>query len=188
MTRENTKRLYLAIVVGAGVAAILVATTRAQIDGRLAAAVTILLVIELSIRFRYVIALLAWPVTVTRIALLMAFWGGLINLAWWVPDTRRWAVAAAVLFAIGVAIEIHNYVTRQWHIGSEVFQRSLRNDILRGIASATIAAITILLVADWSLRWTPIFAGALVVADALRLTEMVVRHRRLHGASPVSQI
>jgi hypothetical protein len=176
----DTKRWYLAIVVSAGAVSIAVAALRAQPAAQLAATMTILLVIELTIRFRYVIALLAWPATPVRLTLLSAFWAGLVNLAWRVPDVGEWAVAAATLFLIGIAIEVHNLATRQWEIGNAALQRALRNDILRGIASATLATFAMIVVARRAPGWIPGLMGCLVVGDALRLTEMVLRHRRIN--------
>ena len=180
-SETESKRVYYVIVYGCGALSIAVAALRSQPDLRMTALVTIILALELMIRFRYVIRLLNWPRSVGRFLLLTAFWLGLIAFGWLVPDREAWVVCAAVLFAIGVAIEVHNLVTRQWVIGDDVFRRSLRNDILRGIGAAAFAVAGTLIV---SRRWpeeAPAFVLALVVADMARFTEMVVRHRRLRG-------
>jgi hypothetical protein len=180
MTAESStlKRAYLSLVLTATVAAVVLSAAHAPpAHGR--AAATILLALELAIRFRYVIALLEWPPSPMRIVLLAGFWVGLVNMARQADDAAAWTVAAAMLFSVGVAIEVHNLVTRQWALGSPAFQRSLRNDILRGIAAATFATIAVLLVGREAPQWAAPFVGLLVAADALRLTEMVMRHRRL---------
>ena len=124
------------------------------------------------------IALLTWPPTPIRLTLLGGFWIALVHLAWRVTDPTSWLIAAAGLFVIGIAIEVQNLVTRQWEIGSAPFQRTLRNDILRGIAAASIGTIVVLAAARWRPGWAAPVVGALVLADVARLTEMVVRHRR----------
>lgn len=182
---ELPRRVYRAIVITAALMTIGIAALRMGSEARAAGLVTMLLVVQLVVRFWYVIALLHWPATFTRWLLLTAFWMALVNVAWHVVDIQRWAVATMLLFAVGVAIEVHNYFTRQWDIGSPEFQRTLRNDIRRGIASATAGIIIVMLAADWSSRWLPAVVGGLIGADVVRLLEMVVRHRRMRKNSSV---
>lgn len=170
---------YLAFVASAGAIAIVTAAARSEPGARGAAIVTVMLTVELIVRFRYVFSLLEWPPSPGRMTLLAAFWMGLIGFAWQVSDTHRWGIAASLLFAVGVAIETHNLVTRQWDFGGDAFRRSVRNDIRRGIAAAAFAAIATLVVARLRPDWMVPFIGALVVADVLRFTEMVLRLRRL---------
>lgn len=171
------RRLHLSVIDLTGGITIALAFARGGTSTR--SLVTIALVVELLIRFRYIIGLLDWPITASRIALIFGFWVTLIPFGWAVEDPKRWATLATMLFAIGVLIEVHNLVTRQWAIGDERFQRSLRNDVLRGIASAAFAtASTPIVYARWP-QWIALYVGGLIAADVLRFSEMVIRHRRL---------
>jgi hypothetical protein len=179
MKATATKRLYLIIVMSASLIAIVTALARSELGDGTRAILTIALALALSVRFYYVIGLLTWPPTPLRLALLLAFWCALVNTAWQLADPLAWGTACALLFGIGITIEIHNLVTRQWEIGSTDFQHTLRNDVFRGIASATFATIAVLFVIRGWPAWTPALIGVMIVADVLRLTEMIARHRRI---------
>jgi hypothetical protein len=140
--------------------------------------VTLALAIGLAVRYWWVILLLSWPARWLRMALLLLAWAMLPAVAMTATNPVRWALALAVLSGIGCITEIYNCVTKQWMVGSERMQRSLRSDHITGAVSAAVATLGLLLVLSFLPLWLELLIPLMVLADWVRLILMIQRHQR----------
>lgn len=164
------------------IVAVAISSVHVQRDA-MTAVVTIAFALGLAARYSWVIHLLAWPATVTRITLLVAMWAAVDAIALNAGDRRAWAWSFVVVLLIGGATEAYNYATRQWAVGGPGFERSLRADHVRGAVSTVLAAATTAAVIMTTARYVAAFLAGLVLVDWLRLGEMVRRHRRFVKSS-----
>ena len=151
---------YLAVVIAGFVAAASM-TAGHLLAGSWTAIITAAFALGLAVRYWWVILILSWPVTISRVVLLLAIWGGVDVAAASTGDVHAWAWSLVAVFLIGTVTELYNHVTRQWVVSSPAFERSLRSDHVRGAASAATAAAATVAILATAPGFTPAFVAGL---------------------------
>ena len=175
----NKQAQLMIVVVGFFATVLLLGVTAA--DGATPvsrAAVTFAIAVGCTVRYWWVILLLAWPARWFRMVTLLLAWSALPTVAVVSPNAVRWALALAALLVIGCITELYNWHTRQWMVGSEEASRSLRFDHIAGAISAAGGAALLLFVAVYRPHWLEVVIPLMVLADWLRLAMMIRRHQR----------